>query len=72
MDVLAASCIMALNKNYMKAACIQVLQIHTGMMLTLGNKTYVGKGVEAVSGSVQYDVQGNIISDSRKFAPEYY
>jgi TonB-linked SusC/RagA family outer membrane protein len=34
----------------------------------LGNKTYVGQGVVTTSGSVQYDVQGNIISDSRKFA----
>jgi hypothetical protein len=33
-----------------------------------GNKTFVGPGVVA-TGSVQYDVQGNIISDSRKFAP---
>ena len=34
-----------------------------------GNKTYVGQGVVATSGSAQYDVQGNIISDDRKFAP---
>jgi len=35
----------------------------------LGNKTYVGKGVVATSGSVQYDIQGKIVSDDRKFAP---
>jgi hypothetical protein len=34
-----------------------------------GKKTYVGDGVVVTSGSVQYDVQGNIVSDSRKFAP---
>jgi len=34
-----------------------------------GNATYVGKGVIATGGSVEYDVQGNIISDTRKFAP---
>lgn len=34
-----------------------------------GKKTFVGPGVVAVSGSVQYDVQGNIISDTRKFGP---
>ncbi len=34
-----------------------------------GDKTYTGKGVIVTSGSVQYDVQGNIISDTRKFAP---
>jgi hypothetical protein len=35
----------------------------------LGQKTYVGQGVVVTSGSVTYDVQGNIISDTRKFAP---
>jgi TonB-linked SusC/RagA family outer membrane protein len=34
-----------------------------------GKKTFTGPGVVVTSGSVQYDVQGNIISDSRKFAP---
>jgi TonB-linked SusC/RagA family outer membrane protein len=34
-----------------------------------GNKTFTGPGVVTTSGSVQYDVQGNIISDTRKFAP---
>lgn len=34
-----------------------------------GNKTYTGQGVVVTSGDVQYDVQGNIISDTRKFAP---
>ena len=33
-----------------------------------GNKTFIGPGVVVTGGSVQYDVQGNIISDSRKFA----
>src|SRR6185436_17161019 len=35
----------------------------------LGNKTFVGPGVVVTAGSVQYDVQGKIISDTRKFAP---
>jgi len=34
----------------------------------LGNATYVGKGVVVASGSATYDIQGNVISDSRKFA----
>jgi TonB-linked SusC/RagA family outer membrane protein len=34
-----------------------------------GNKTFVGPGVVVTSGDVQYDVQGNIISDKRQFAP---
>lgn len=34
-----------------------------------GEKTYVGKGVVVTNGSVEYDVQGNIINDTRKFAP---
>jgi len=34
-----------------------------------GEKTYVGQGVVVTSGEVQYDVQGNIVSDTRKFAP---
>jgi len=33
-----------------------------------GNKTWVGPGVVVTSGSAQYDVQGKIISDDRKFA----
>ncbi|HUR11066.1 MAG TPA: hypothetical protein VM012_06840, partial [Flavitalea sp.] len=32
------------------------------------NATYVGDGVVVTSGSVDYDVQGNIVSDTRKFA----
>lgn len=32
-----------------------------------GNATYVGDGVVVTSGTVDYDVQGNIISDTRKF-----
>lgn len=35
----------------------------------LGNKTFIGPGVIVTNGSVQYDVQGKIISDTRKFAP---
>jgi TonB-linked SusC/RagA family outer membrane protein len=34
-----------------------------------GEKTFVGQGVVVTSGDVQYDVQGNIVSDTRKFAP---
>lgn len=34
-----------------------------------GNSTYVGPGVVVTSGSVEYDSHGNIISDTRKFAP---
>ncbi len=34
-----------------------------------GNKSYIGKGVKVVSGSVEYDSQGHIISDTRVFAP---
>lgn len=34
-----------------------------------GKATYVGKGVVVTSGSVQYDANGNITSDTRKFAP---
>jgi hypothetical protein len=34
-----------------------------------GNTTYTGQGVVVTGGEVQYDVQGNIISDTRKFAP---
>ena len=32
-----------------------------------GNKTYTGQGVVVTSGNVQYDIQGNVISDTRKF-----
>lgn len=35
----------------------------------LGDKTYTGDGVIVTSGSVNYDIQGNITSDTRKFAP---
>jgi hypothetical protein len=34
-----------------------------------GKATYVPDGVKVVSGSVTYDVQGNITSDTRKFVP---
>ncbi|MCD7936956.1 MAG: TonB-dependent receptor, partial [Tannerellaceae bacterium] len=34
-----------------------------------GNITYIGKGVKVVSGSVERDVDGNILSDTRVFAP---
>lgn len=34
-----------------------------------GKSTYVGPGVVVTSGNVSYDSYGNIISDTRKFAP---
>ncbi len=34
-----------------------------------GKKTFIGKGVKVVSGTVEYDVDGNIVKDSRTFAP---
>ena len=34
-----------------------------------GNKSFIGQGVKVVSGTVEYDVDGNIIKDTRKFAP---
>lgn len=34
-----------------------------------GKNTYVGPGVIVTSGEIQYDADGNIVSDSRKFAP---
>lgn len=34
-----------------------------------GNKTYIGKGVKVVSGSVKYDTDGTVIEDTRVFAP---
>lgn len=34
-----------------------------------GNLTYVGQGVKVVSGSVKYDTYGNILEDTRVFAP---
>jgi hypothetical protein len=34
-----------------------------------GNKTFVGPGVVVTSGSAEYDVQGNVVNDTRKFAP---
>lgn len=34
-----------------------------------GKKNYIGKGVQVVSGSVQYNSYGQIISDDRVFAP---
>lgn len=34
-----------------------------------GNASFVGPGVVVTSGTVEYDVQGKIISDTRKFAP---
>jgi TonB-linked SusC/RagA family outer membrane protein len=35
----------------------------------LGQKTYTGKGVVVTSGSVEYDNHGNIVADTRKYAP---
>jgi hypothetical protein len=34
-----------------------------------GLTNYVGKGVKVVSGSATYDPYGNVISDTREFAP---
>ncbi|GAA0524316.1 SusC/RagA family TonB-linked outer membrane protein [Chitinophaga japonensis] len=34
-----------------------------------GQATYVGQGVMVTGGDIQYDGEGNIIADSRKFAP---
>ncbi|MFD2036233.1 SusC/RagA family TonB-linked outer membrane protein [Belliella marina] len=34
-----------------------------------GNQTFVGNGVKIVSGTVSYDTYGNIVEDSRVFAP---
>lgn len=34
-----------------------------------GKKNYVGPGVKIVSGSVKYDTYGNIVEDTRVFAP---
>jgi hypothetical protein len=34
-----------------------------------GNATYIGKGVVVTSGDIQYDEDGNVVSDTRKFAP---
>ncbi len=36
---------------------------------TPGSKNFVGQGVKVVSGTVAYDVYGNITSDTRTFAP---
>jgi TonB-linked SusC/RagA family outer membrane protein len=33
-----------------------------------GNATYTGAGVVVTGGDVEYDIQGNIVSDTRKFA----
>ena len=34
-----------------------------------GKMNYIGQGVKVVSGSVEYDSQGHILSDTRVFAP---
>lgn len=34
-----------------------------------GNKTFIGQGVKVVSGSAEWDADGNIIRDDRVFAP---
>jgi len=34
-----------------------------------GEKTYIGQGVTVVSGEVQYDSEGFVVSDDRTFAP---
>lgn len=35
----------------------------------VGDKSFTGPGVVVTSGTVEYDIQGNIVSDTRKFAP---
>ncbi|WP_128331468.1 SusC/RagA family TonB-linked outer membrane protein [Apibacter sp. HY039] len=34
-----------------------------------GNNTYIAQGVKIVSGSINYDERGNVVSDTRVFAP---
>lgn len=34
-----------------------------------GESTYIGSGVKVVSGDVSYDVNGNIVNDTRTYAP---
>lgn len=34
-----------------------------------GNNTYIGEGVKIVSGGIKYDTDGNILEDTRVFAP---
>ncbi|MBC9798001.1 SusC/RagA family TonB-linked outer membrane protein [Sinomicrobium sp. FJxs] len=34
-----------------------------------GESTYIGEGVQVVSGQVTYDTNGNIVSDTREYAP---
>lgn len=34
-----------------------------------GESTYIGNGVKVISGEVEYDTNGNIISDTREYAP---
>jgi TonB-linked SusC/RagA family outer membrane protein len=34
-----------------------------------GSKNYIGEGVKIISGSVTYDTNGNITSDTREYAP---
>jgi len=36
---------------------------------TPGSKNYLGKGVKVVSGTVTFDAYGNILTDTREFAP---
>jgi TonB-linked SusC/RagA family outer membrane protein len=38
-------------------------------VLNPGSENYIGEGVKVVSGSVTYDVNGNITSDTREYAP---
>jgi len=35
----------------------------------VNGKKYIGKGVKVVSGSVKYDTEGNILEDTRQYAP---
>ena len=69
MVALVVLCIMDWNKNYMKEECIPATANSYRDDAYAGNKTYVGQGVVATSGSAQYDVQGNIISDTENLLP---
>ena len=53
----------------MKAVCTPQQPIRFRDDAYAGNKTFVGPGVVVTSGSADYDVQGNVINDTRKFAP---
>ena len=52
----------------MKEVCIRLLSNSYRDDAYAGNNTFVGPGVVVTSGSADYDVQGNVINDTRKFA----